>query len=468
MNHVKCILSVFDSSLKPAHNRPVRRSKTGMILFVCLLICATACSPPGNQPPHDKTPVSDDSQAEKPNPQSSDSPVVEEKPAQEPGSDKSETLVVGARLKNSPIRSFIEVSSDIESLNTVEIYPRLSDIQVTEILADEGDFLRKGDLLAKLDATVIELELAQAEVASLEAKHRRDKAELAVEEAAEREAKARVQASKAEKDFQKTQSMFENELVSEDEFARNRLTWEEASSELEIALLKNRDAALDLLLANTELQKREIDRQNAELKLSRTQIPAPFDGHVTFRAATEGMTVSPASHLFTLVDRRNLVAHLFIPQEDLMKVRLGMDVLFSCDAVPGKELAGSVSVINPSVDPNTGTVKIRAVFDRDEEGFLRPGMFVTARIITAAKENALLVPRKAVFYDDEKPTFFLIETEGTVRKIHFQPGGSTETDLEVASTESVELPVEAGTLIVIVGQDNLKEGDRVQVVKEIS
>ena len=94
-------------------------------------------------------------------------------------------------------------------------------------------------------------------------------------------------------------------------------------------------------------------------------------------------------------------------------------------------------------------------------------MFISARIITASREEALLIPRKAVFYDDEKPTFFLIEEDDTVRKIHFKPDASTETALEIASTLPPDDSVIGGARIVIVGQDNLKDGDKVKVVKEI-
>ena len=130
-------------------------------------------------------------------------------------------------------------------------------------------------------------------------------------------------------------------------------------------------------------------------------------------------------------------------------------------------MTGSIQIINPVVDPATGTVKLRAKIDSNVKGLLLPGMFINARIITASRDQALLMPRKAVFYDEEKPTFFLIEEGGTVRKIHFEPGATTEIALEIASTLTPGDPVTKGALIVIVGQDNLKDGDRVEIKNEI-
>jgi RND family efflux transporter MFP subunit len=388
----------------------------------------------------------------------------------EPAQQDEPTLVhvVGTRLTRSPIRSFIEVSSDIESLDTVAMYPLLSGIQVTELFTDEGDYVEKGEIMAQLDAAEIELDHAQAAVSYEEAKHRCDKAQFALEEAAKREAKARFEADKVKADLAQAEKMFADELISEDQIEQDRLAWETAHSELEIAQLQNNQGALDLQLAEIELKKNKLTMDDAAIRLSRTRITAPFSGHVSFRGATLGMTVSTSTHLFTLVNRSELVANLYIPQEDLLKVEKGMEIRFTCDALPEREFKGSVAIINPVVDPTTGTVKLRARLEPDEQKKLRPGMFINARIIIDAKDDALLVPRKAVFYDDEKPTFFLIEEGDRVRKIHFLPGGSTETALEIASTELEDSPVREGTLIVIVGQDNLKDGEQVKVVKEIS
>ena len=109
----------------------------------------------------------------------------------------------------------------------------------------------------------------------------------------------------------------------------------------------------------------------------------------------------------------------------------------------------------------------RAEIQPDEEQLLRPGMFITARIVTASRDDALLVPRKAVFYDEEKPTFFLIDEAGAVRKTHFASRASTESLLEIAHADPPDAAVEEGALIVIVGQDNLKDGDIVRIDEEV-
>ncbi len=376
------------------------------------------------------------------------------------------TLVVATRLREGPIDSFIEVSTDVESLNSVDLYSHLSNIQITEVLADEGDFVKQGELLADLDSVEIELELDQAEVNHVEAKQRLTKYKIAVDEATEKRNSARIQSEKAKKDYDKTLKMVKDDLLAEEELDSDRLAWEKAASELEQARLQQEQAAADLELGDTELAKCAIAVSNSELKLSRTRIKAPFNGYISYKNATQGMTVLSGSHLFTLVNTDILVANLYIPQEDLLEIKTGLPVKFRCDALPGNEFSGTISVVNPVVDPTSGTVKLRCDINAGRETLLRPGMFITARIITASRKKALLIPRKAVFYDDEKPTFFLIDQENTVQRIHFEPGASTQLAREILSTQPETDRVTDGALIVIVGQDNLKNGDKVTVVEE--
>ena len=118
------------------------------------------------------------------------------------------------------------------------------------------------------------------------------------------------------------------------------------------------------------------------------------------------------------------------------------------------------------VDAQSGTLKLRARIDSEHSARLRPGMFVTARIITASRDRALLVKRKAVFYDDEKPAFFLIGDEDRVRKVHFRPAATTEDALEIDKVLEEDIVVATGDRIVLVGQDNLKDGEQVEIVKE--
>jgi membrane fusion protein (multidrug efflux system) len=210
-------------------------------------------------------------------------------------------------------------------------------------------------------------------------------------------------------------------------------------------------------------------RDESTLKLKHTDIIAPIDGCVSFRDANVGMTVTAATRVFTLVDNKSLIANLFLPQEDIRRIRVGMPVMFTCDARPDEEFTGETALISPIVDPDNGTVKVRVSIPPDEEGFLRPGMFINVRVLVSSRDDALLITRKAVFYEDEKPCFFVID-DGAARKVAFERGAATDRILEI--TEPSYLtgegpPLDEGSLIVVVGQDNLKEGGKVLIAEEL-
>ena len=239
----------------------------------------------------------------------------------------------------------------------MDLYPQLSGIQVIEVLTDEGKEVKKGDVLACLDPAEIQLELEQAEANHNEVEQRLFKAEVSVKEAKERTRNALLAEEKARIDYEKSQAMSASELISEDELATDKLAWEQAASELDLARLADQQAELDLKLGANDVEKNRIAVETSRLKLSRTKIIAPFDGFITFRGATPGMTISASTLLFTLVNRDELVANLRVPQDELLALEIGQPVVFACDALParssGAESRSSTPWWTPRAEPSS-------------------------------------------------------------------------------------------------------------------
>jgi RND family efflux transporter MFP subunit len=377
-------------------------------------------------------------------------------------------LVKIAPLERGSISSFIEISSDIESLHSVDVYSELDGLRVIEIAVEEGDRVDAGNVLARLDDEEILLELRQAEVEFAEAQKQKDKAAIAVNEAAERCKAAEIQQKKYYEDYQATLEIAKDGLVSDKDLSSDRLAWEQASSDQELRKLEKETAALEAELAVTAADKAAIARDNASLRVRRTTIRAPIGGTVAERAVDLGMMVSGAAKLFTIVDTRKLIANIYLPQEDIKRIREGMPVLFACDAYPDHEFRGEVDLISPVVDPANGTVKVRVRIPPDEKGLLRPGMFIGTKVLVSSNDNALLVSRKAVFYEDEMPCFFIVR-DGKARKVIFDRGAATDEVLEIVAARDAtggELDLAEDMEIVIVGQDKLKEDDAIKVSEE--
>jgi len=379
--------------------------------------------------------------------------------------EKNETLVIVTPLMKGPITSHIEVSSDIESLNVVDIYPELSGLKIEEILVDEACIVNKGDVLARLDSEETRLELRQTEADYKEALKNKTKSGIALREAKKRVEAAKIQKEKLLGDYMASKELAQEGILSDKELSADRLTWEQAVSDFDLRVLEEQQAALDADLASNSAEKASIALDNSKLKLSRTAIRAPWDGVISYRNAALGMTVTSSTKLFILVDRKTLIANLFVPQEDIPRIRKDMPVYFSCDTMPGKVWSGKVDLVSPVVDPTNGTIKIRVRIPSDPEECLRPGMFISARIVVSSRESAWLVQRKAVFYEDEIPCFFIVG-ENAAKKVLFDRGAATSKVLEIVNPRyesGEEILLEEGIPVVVVGQDNLKNGDAVQI-----
>jgi len=147
-------------------------------------------------------------------------------------------------------------------------------------------------------------------------------------------------------------------------------------------------------------------------------IPSPLGGVVVHKNAVEGLYVETGTALYTVADLSRVWIDLEAYESDLAWLRVGQDIVFSVEALPGETMHGSVIFIAPVLDPRKRTVKVRLAAD-NADGRLKPGMFAGA-VVSAAPDgagDALVIPasapmitgKRAVVYvrlpDREKPTF---------------------------------------------------------------
>lgn len=178
-------------------------------------------------------------------------------------------------------------------------------------------------------------------------------------------------------------------------------------------------------------------------------LTAPIDGVVTQRNVTIGKLVDGEGVLLEIVDTRSLWADVEVPENELMRVGTGQTVLLTFDALPNRELRGTISYVAPAVDPHTRSAKVRVALD-NPDGSLRANMFGQARISASDVKPRLVVPRAALHRVDDVSLLFvrLSTSEFETRRVKL---GSTEDDfVEIASG------VKAGEEVVTTGSFLLK------------
>lgn len=190
-----------------------------------------------------------------------------------------------------------------------------------------------------------------------------------------------------------------------------------ASRSAEAALDASRDRLRLLGVPDGELRAME----RADKPSERARIRTPFGGTVIERLATQGSYVETGSGLYRVADLSTLWVQLDAYESDLPLLKAGQQVLIRLEALPGESFTGRVTFVDPVVDPNTRTARVR-VEVKNQDGRLRPGMFVEASVQSestteSAEETSLVIPataplftgRRSVVYvevaDAEQPTY---------------------------------------------------------------
>ena len=214
-------------------------------------------------------------------------------------------------------------------------------------------------------------------------------------------------------------------------------------------------SAEDFDAIRTDTASAEAAHELAKLELSYTDVRAPFAGHVVQRLVDQGQTVSNGTALYTLADMHRLLARVFIPAKEFRSIRPDQPVQLVVSST-GDRLSGRIDLVNPLVDPSSGTIKV-TVEVRDYPPSTRPGDFVEVSIVTDSHSGILLVPRVAVVTERGQRSVYVVDGE-TAYQRPVEIGFEDDTNAEVVSG------LEPGELVVIQGQRALRDGQPVSVL----
>jgi RND family efflux transporter MFP subunit len=166
-----------------------------------------------------------------------------------------------------------------------------------------------------------------------------------------------------------------------------------------------------------------------------TSVPAPIEGVITERAANVGLNVDQASPLFTVVDLSTVWIVADVYEKDFSQVRIGNDATVTTSAYPGLSLRGRISYIDPQVNPETRTAKVRVEVP-NPRGELRLGMYADVVVTGAPGASVPVVPRSAVQNVGNRTVVYLANPK--------EPGTFTEREVRLGDTSGEQVEVTAG------------------------
>jgi HlyD family secretion protein len=344
--------------------------------------------------------------------------------------DSARPRYVTAPVKSEEIvKSVMSTGTMVPALN-VEVGSVLSG-QVSKLLVDFNDHIKKGQVLAELDdrtyalaaeASRAALEGSKFEIRSQEARLKRAILDLWQTEHQLPVFTARVDVAKvaldtAERDFKRKQWLQEREVAAVADVQNVQAKRDAANAALQEATanLSNQNglisaakadverARADLSAAQAAALKLEAQWQSASVDLERTKIRSPVDGVIVGRTITEGQTLATgleAKTLFTIAgDLGNMEINARIDESDIAGIKDGQDATFTVDAFPGRQFSAKVKQIRmaPQVLSNVVTYTV-VLKTPNPDGILLPGMTVLANIVTSRSPGAMTVPTAALRY----------------------------------------------------------------------
>jgi RND family efflux transporter MFP subunit len=314
------------------------------------------------------------------------------------------------KIRQETISSSISATGTVAAWQEAAIGAQASGLQLTEVAVSEGDHVRAGEVVARLDGSLLKAELAQQKAAVSQAQATLDAAVSA--------------ATRADK-------LIASNAISAETVEERATTVRTSRAQLEQA-----QAAADKLQA-------EIDQ---------TTILAPFDGVVSSRPAVTGSIVQAGTELMKIIRGGRLEVGALVPEKDLPAIQVGQAATV-VDAA-GRSSQGQVSSIGETIN---STTRLATVYVSLGEGSgLRPGMFARVSIETDASLQ-LSVAEAALVWHDGKPSVFVVDEAGKVSARAVATGAHRNGRVAVASGLS------QGDSVVIAGAGFLNDGNLVRV-----
>ena len=333
------------------------------------------------------------------------SDATAQKPDDANGEDKEESQeaaipVEVAVARRGSIAAAWRGSATLEAEADAEVVARASGI-VESLSVEEGDTVAQGDVLARLDDDQLRIEVSRA----------------------------KANMDKLTADFARAKQVYAEKIISLEAFDRIRFDLQAAK------------AAYDL----------------AQLNLKYSVIRAPISGVVSARHIKVGNLVNVNTPAFHIIKFDRLLAVLHVPEREIYKLQKQQTADLSFDAYPGETFTGTVTRINPVVDPGTGTVKVTVEMNDDAQPRLKPGMFGRVLIFYDRHDDTLIIPGEAIVTEDARDAVFVI-VAGKATRTPVTVGFSQAGDVEILDG------IEDDAVVVTTGQTSLRDESLVEFV----
>jgi RND family efflux transporter MFP subunit len=223
------------------------------------------------------------------------------------------------------------------------------------------------------------------------------------------------------------------------------------------AELADRDSRAQVALAGAQLEQVRSQLAQAKKMLDDSVIHSPVTGDIQTKLVHQGAYVEPPTPVFAVVDNSRLELESMVPTADLGTLSRGQKVAFTVNAFPGRNFTGSVIDINPAVQAETRSAKVRIRVDNSSR-LLKAGMFAQGEILTGVQAHAILIPISAAYRDDRsaKSSYVFVVENGKAARRNVRIGRERDSTLEIVDG------LNPGDLVISEQSIELADGVRVE------
>jgi len=332
------------------------------------------------------------------------------------------------RIEAQPFVVTVPVTGTLVSSSRVEVKAQTIG-RVVRFDKQEGERVGAGEVVVWIEEENYRLAEKQAESAV-------QVAEATLE-------KARVLESYSRSELERAQNLLKSGGITD--------------KDLKAAAVADQDARAQVALASAQLAQARAALEVARKRLRDCQVRAPVAGEIYKRSVNPGAYVEAPTPLFSLVDNSKLELESPVATADLAPIRPGQKVTFAVNSYPGVSFQGQVEEINPAVEAETRSAKVR-VRVNNSNGRLKAGMFAQGEILTGVQAQAIVIPASAIYRDDrsaKESYVFVVENNQAVRR-PVRIGRERDSRLEIVAG------LKPGDLLVAEQSIELAEGVRVE------
>jgi multidrug efflux pump subunit AcrA (membrane-fusion protein) len=329
---------------------------------------------------------------------------------------------------------FFEATGSLAGDQQTDVAPSVAG-KVTAVGVDLGSYVKRGQMIVRLDDidSKLRVEQAQAQLEQAKAALRQAEEKVGLRPGQNFDVNkipevvnARVAFELSEKNLRRAEKLIESGDVSRSSYDDQKARRDQLKEVYEAALSVGRQNFAAVATARATVANAESQLGIARRNLSYALVFSPIDGYVAERSADLGEYVSPTSKVATIVRINPLRIRIDVPEQAIPEVKVGQSVSVTTSAWPDKNFSGRIARISPNVTPSSRTLTVEAEVE-NSSGVLKPGQFASVRILQERAQPAVLVPARAVRTESGVSRVFVIK-DGHAQQRLVQLG-QTESDL---------------------------------------